>query len=102
MKYHKNSAILKLSTKIHLLRDPTRGELATALNEIARDSEVGIHLFEETLPISQSVSAACEILGLDPLYVANEGKCLVIASKNDCEKVLRAMKSCTLHAVSII
>ena len=84
--------ILKVSTNIHVLRDPTRGGLATALNEIARDSEVGIHLFEENLPITQSVSAACEILGLDPLYVANEGKCLVIVSKNDCEMVIRAMK----------
>ena len=86
------SSILDVSHEIHVLRDPTRGGVATALNEISRRSGVGTHLFEEHLPIRQSVSASCELLGLDPLYVANEGKCLVIVSPEDSHKVLRIMK----------
>ncbi len=86
------SSILEVSNEIHVLRDPTRGGVATALNEVASRSGVGIHLFEEDVPISPSVTAACEILGLDPLYVANEGKCLVIVSKEEAKKVLRVMK----------
>ena len=86
------ASILKKSPHIHVLRDPTRGGVATALNEIARQSRVSILLSEEDLPIAPAVSAACEILGLDPLYVANEGKCLVMVSEGDCEKVLKAMK----------
>jgi len=86
------SSILEVSNEIHVLRDPTRGGVATALNEVASRSSVGIHIFEEDLPISPSVVAACEILGLDPLYVANEGKCLVIVSKEEAQKVLRIMK----------
>ena len=89
---HLVSSILDVSGHVHVLRDPTRGGVATALNEIARQSQVGIRLSEEDLPISKSVSAACEILGLDPLYVANEGKCLVMVSQGDCEKVLKIMK----------
>ena len=87
------STILDVSDTIHVLRDPTRGGVASALNEIAGSSKVGIHLFEEDLPIRRSTSAACEILGLEPLYIANEGKCLVIVSQGDCEKVLKAMKT---------
>jgi hydrogenase expression/formation protein HypE len=86
------SSILGVSKEIHVLRDPTRGGVATALNEVASRSGVGIHLFEEDVPISPSVAAACEILGLDPLYVANEGKCLVIVSREEAKKVLRVMK----------
>jgi hydrogenase expression/formation protein HypE len=86
------SSIIEVSNEIHVLRDPTRGGVATALNEVASRSSVGIHIFEEDVPISPSVAAACEILGLDPLYVANEGKCLVIVSKEDAKKVLRIMK----------
>ena len=86
------SSILEVSHEIHVLRDPTRGGVATALNEVASRSGVGIHLFEEDIPVSSSVAAACEILGLDPLYVANEGKCLVIVSKEEAKKVLRVMK----------
>ena len=89
------TSLLDVSDNIHVLRDPTRGGVATALNEIARTSKVGIHLFEEHLPISQSTSAACEILGLDPLYMANEGKCLVFVSQGDCEKALKTMKTNT-------
>jgi hydrogenase expression/formation protein HypE len=65
--------------------------VATALNEIAEQSNVGISLFEDQLPIPGPVSSSCEILGIDPLYVANEGKCLVIAPEKDCEQLLKAM-----------
>lgn len=77
---------------IHVLRDPTRGGVATALNEIARQSNVAVHLYENKVPISPPVRSACEILGLDPLYVANEGKCLVIVSREHSEAVIEAMK----------
>jgi hydrogenase expression/formation protein HypE len=96
------SSILEASDEIHVLRDPTRGGVATALNEVAVRSGVGIHLYEEHVPVSPPVSAACEILGLDPLYVANEGKCLVIVSKEDMEKVLRAMRKNSYGKDSII
>lgn len=86
------SSILEVSHEIHVLRDPTRGGVATVLNEVASRSGVGIHIFEKDVPISPSVAAACEILGLDPLYVANEGKCLVIVSREEAKKVLRVMK----------
>ena len=86
------TAILAAGPNIHALRDPTRGGVATALNEIARHSNVGVVVLEEALPISRPVLSAAELLGLDPLYVANEGKCLVVASDEDAGKVLRAMK----------
>lgn len=86
------SSFLDESHEVHVLRDPTRGGVATALNEVASRSGVGIQLIEKRLPINPSVTAACELLGLDPLYVANEGKCLVIVSKEASGKVLKAMK----------
>jgi hydrogenase expression/formation protein HypE len=86
------ASILGINPGIHVLRDPTRGGVATALNEIASQSRVGIHLFEESLPISKPVFSASEILGIDPLYVANEGKCLVILPREEGDEVLRAMK----------
>ncbi len=84
--------ILKIVPDVHVLRDPTRGGLAATLNEIAHQSEVGINLNEETIPISPAVSAACEFLGLDPLFVANEGKMIVICKQEDAQKVLDTMK----------
>ncbi|MGC9195419.1 MAG: hydrogenase expression/formation protein HypE [Syntrophobacteraceae bacterium] len=78
---------------IHVLRDPTRGGVATTLNEIAEQSGVGIRLFEEKLPVRADVLGACELLGLDPLYVANEGKVLVIVPAEGAEAVVCAMKS---------
>jgi hydrogenase expression/formation protein HypE len=86
------SAVLAASPRVHVLRDPTRGGVATALNEIAGQSGVGIALFEETLPISKPVQAASELLGLDPLYLANEGKCLIAVDPGDADQVLAAMK----------
>lgn len=78
---------------IHALRDPTRGGLATTLNEIARQSGVGMMLREEALPVRQEVEAACEFLGLDPLYVANEGKLICICAQDDAEKLLEVMRT---------
>ena len=78
---------------IHVLRDPTRGGVATTLNEIARQSGVGMMLQEKALPVNPAVSAACEFLGLDPLYVANEGKLLAICAGADGGKLLAAMRA---------
>jgi hydrogenase expression/formation protein HypE len=78
---------------IRVLRDPTRGGVASALNEIAGASRVGIRLQETSVPVREAVRGACEILGLDPLYVANEGKCLVVVSAERSDAVLAAMRS---------
>jgi hydrogenase expression/formation protein HypE len=86
------ASMLASSPGIHVLRDPTRGGVATALNEIARHSCVGIVVFEEALPIGGPVLSAAEFLGLDPLYVANEGKCLAVVSGEEAHTVLSAMK----------
>ncbi len=89
---HLIAAMLDASPNVHVLRDPTRGGLATTLNEIAGQSGVGIVLDEETIPVHPEVNAACEMLGFDPLYVANEGKLIAIVAREDAEKVLSAMK----------
>jgi hydrogenase expression/formation protein HypE len=81
---------------IHVLRDPTRGGVASALNEIAAQARVGIRLREASIPIGEAVRGACEILGLDPLYVANEGKCLAIVDASVAEVVLAAMRADSL------
>ncbi|MCD6305407.1 MAG: hydrogenase expression/formation protein HypE [Deltaproteobacteria bacterium] len=86
------SAVLKTSSRIHVLRDPTRGGVATALNEIAGQSGVGITLFEDALPVSKPVLAASELLGLDPLYLANEGKCLMVVDPDDADALLGTLK----------
>jgi hydrogenase expression/formation protein HypE len=78
---------------IHVLRDPTRGGLASALNEICLASGTGIKLYENQLPVSDGVRGACEVMGLDPLYMANEGKILVILPEEDAEEVLSIMQS---------
>ena len=78
---------------IHCLRDPTRGGLATTLNEIAAQSGCGMTIRERDLPIKPQVSAACEFLGLDPLYVANEGKLVAIAPAEDAQRLLAAMRA---------
>jgi len=78
---------------IHLLRDPTRGGVATVLTEIARDTQLGIDISQKTLPIEEQVSAACEILGLDPLYVANEGIFIAIVAADIADDLLSKMKS---------
>ncbi|MBN1368251.1 MAG: hydrogenase expression/formation protein HypE [Dehalococcoidales bacterium] len=86
------AAILKASTDIHAMRDPTRGGLATTLNEIAEQSRVNIRIEEVKIPVREEVLGACEMLGLDPLYVANEGKLIAIVPPENAEKVLTAMR----------
>ena len=78
---------------IHVLRDPTRGGLATTLNEIARQSGVGMMLREEAIPVREEVEAACEFLGLDPLYVANEGKLVCLCAPEHAEPLLEIMRA---------
>ena len=72
------AAMLAATTEIHVLRDPTRGGVASALNEIAQASKVGMALDERSIPVLLAVASACEMLGLDPMYVANEGKLVAI------------------------
>jgi hydrogenase expression/formation protein HypE len=87
--------MLSASNQIHVLRDPTRGGAATSLNEIARQSNVGILIYEERIPVKPAVTAACEMLGFDPIYVANEGKLIAIVAAEDANKVLTVMKRST-------
>jgi len=84
-------AIARAGERVHVLRDPTRGGVASALNEIAATARAGILLDEARIPIAEEVRGACEILGLDPLYVANEGKCLVIVDRKAADEVLAAL-----------
>ena len=84
--------MLKASPDIHCLRDPTRGGLATTLNELAEQSGVSIRIEEERVPVREEVLAACEMLGLDPLYIANEGRLVAIVTAEDADGVLRAMR----------
>jgi hydrogenase expression/formation protein HypE len=78
--------------EIHVLRDPTRGGLATSLVEISEQSNVTIEIHEQTLPVRPPVRAACEMLGFDPLYVANEGKLVAFVKASDADRVLQVMK----------
>jgi len=86
------SQMLEASSRIHCLRDPTRGGLATTLNELAQQSKVGIVVQETKIPVKEEVKAACELLGFDPIYVANEGKLVAIVAPEDADKVLARMK----------
>ncbi len=85
--------ILKVCPDIHAMRDATRGGLATVLNEFALSSEVGIRIYEESIPVREEVKGVCEILGLDPLYLANEGKLVVVVGQENADTVLSAMQS---------
>ncbi len=87
------AAMISAVTDIHVLRDPTRGGLATTLNEISRQSGVGVMLKEADIPIRAEVRAACEFLGLDPLYSANEGKLVAICKQADAQALLLAMRA---------
>jgi len=86
------SQLLETSSRIHCLRDPTRGGLATTLNELARQSKVGITIEEAKIPVKEEVKAACELLGLDPIYVANEGKLVAVVDPADADKILARMR----------
>jgi hydrogenase expression/formation protein HypE len=87
------AAMLEASYDIHCLRDPTRGGLATTLTEFAAASGVGIELVESQIPVREAVRGACEILGLDPLYVANEGKLVAVVAPQAAQRVLDAMRA---------
>ncbi|MDM7999674.1 MAG: hydrogenase expression/formation protein HypE [Dehalococcoidia bacterium] len=84
--------MLAASKRIHAMRDPTRGGLATTLNEIASQSKVGIRIEEEKVPVRDEVRGACEMLGIDPLYVANEGKLVAMVPPEDANAVLQKMR----------
>jgi len=84
--------MLKISKNIHCLRDPTRGGLATTLSDFAEQSHVGIKIEEGKIPVDKAVLAACELLGFDPLYIANEGKVVAVVPSADADSVLKKMK----------
>ncbi|NJK78704.1 MAG: hydrogenase expression/formation protein HypE [Chloroflexaceae bacterium] len=98
------AAVLAVAGRaVHVLRDPTRGGVASALNEIAAHAGVGMLLHETQIPIAEEVRGACEILGLDPLYVANEGKCLLIVAPTVADTVLATLRQHPLgHNAAII
>jgi len=85
-------AMLAVCPDLHVLRDPTRGGLATTLNEIAQQSQISMEIWEESLPVRNGVQAAAEILGLDPLYLANEGKLVAIAPEAGVDRLLTVMR----------
>jgi hydrogenase expression/formation protein HypE len=84
--------MLDPSTQVRCMRDPTRGGVATTLNEIAGRSKVGIEINEKAIPVRETVRGACELLGLDPLYVANEGKLIAIVAPEDADRVVDRMR----------
>jgi hydrogenase expression/formation protein HypE len=94
--------LLASGAELRCLRDPTRGGVAAALTEIAGRSQVGFELDERALPLAPAVRAACELLGLDPLLVPSEGRCLVIASPSDAERVLAALRRHPLGAAAAV
>ncbi len=89
-----------LGSKVHVLRDPTRGGVASTLNELAQQARLGIRLDERAIPVAEEVRGACEILGLDPLYVANEGKALVFVERSAAEEALAILRAHPLGAKS--
>lgn len=84
--------MIKFPHAVHVLRDPTRGGMATALNEIAEHSNLGIEIDEECIPISSAVKGVCEILGIDPLYLPSEGRLLAFVRKDKAEQVVKKMR----------
>jgi hydrogenase expression/formation protein HypE len=95
-------AILAVTRDVRAMRDPTRGGLASTLNEIAAQSRVGIEVREEAIPLHAGVRGACEVLGLDPLYVANEGKMVAIVPANAADAVVAAMRAHPLGAEAAV
>jgi hydrogenase expression/formation protein HypE len=90
---HMVTSMLTACSDIHVLRDPTRGGVGTALNEIAEKSAVGIRIFEERIPVKDEVAGMCELLGFDPLYLANEGKLIAFVPPESAETVLSIMQA---------
>lgn len=87
------AGLIKACPGLHVLRDPTRGGLATTLNEIAQSSGVAMELEEQAIPVGQAVSGVCELLGLDPLYLANEGKLIALVPEDEAQAALEAMQA---------
>ena len=85
-------SIIRSGCNIHALRDPTRGGLGTTLNEIASQSRVGMKIDEQSLPVRGAVQGVCELLGFDPLYIANEGKLIAFVPQEDASKVLEIIQ----------
>lgn len=85
--------VMKASDKIRFMRDATRGGVATVMSELASGEEYGVHLDEESVLVNENVRGMCELLGFDPLYVANEGKVIIIVAEEDAEKVLTTIKN---------
>jgi hydrogenase expression/formation protein HypE len=104
MALHKlvDKLLTELPGAVHTLRDPTRGGVATSLNEIAGASGLSVELKDEDLPVRPTVRAACEMLGLEPLYLANEGKCLAVVSADKAKQALEIMRSTTEGAEAVI
>jgi hydrogenase expression/formation protein HypE len=96
------AAMLKASREVHVLRDPTRGGVASALNEIAEQARVGVAIQQDRIPLGEQVKGACEILGLDPLYVANEGKLVAFVAPEATDRVLAAMRAHPLGLESAV
>lgn len=94
--------MLQASPEIHAMRDPTRGGLATTLNEFAAASQIGIVLTEAAIPVKSEVRGACEVLGIDPLYVANEGKLVAVVPEKVADKVVTAMRRHPLGREALI
>jgi hydrogenase expression/formation protein HypE len=94
--------ILEAGCEVHCLRDLTRGGLASALNEIALDGRIGIEIREQAIEVCEPVAAACELLGLDPLYVANEGRFVAFVAARDSERALGILKGCEPTAAARI
>ncbi|CAM5687746.1 putative Hydrogenase expression/formation protein HypE [Streptomyces afghaniensis 772] [Streptomyces afghaniensis] len=86
------ASMLAVTSDIHVLRDPTRGGLAASLNEIARASGTGVRLQERAVPVPDAVANACGFLGIDPLYVANEGRLVAFVPRSAADEVLAAMR----------
>jgi len=95
---HMINDVLDTGADVHVLRDPTRGGLAASLNEIAGAADVGVLIEERTIPVDRTVAAACEILGMDPMYVANEGKVVAFVPAADADRVLEVMR---LHSEGV-
>jgi hydrogenase expression/formation protein HypE len=90
---HMVRAMFAAGRGVHVLRDPTRGGLGTALNEIAEASSVGVRIREDRIPVKPEVAGLCELLGFDPLYLANEGKLIAFVAPDDAEAVLNAVRA---------
>jgi hydrogenase expression/formation protein HypE len=99
---HMVQAILGTGCEVHVLRDPTRGGLGTTLNEIAAQSNAGIRLYEKDLPVRGPVQGVCELLGFDPLYLANEGKLIAIVPEEDAERVLDIIRADEFGSEAVI